>query len=249
MPEKKMFGAIYPDDMWVDADVERMHAEFRHFVPASVEMGTVSTSVPDRDADLEAGIWLAANGEIEEAAARMMRFEPSCFAYFCTTASFVRGVGGDQDIIDRIKSKTGLPATTTSTAMVRALKALNVKRISLASPYMPDVEDKFRKFLGAHGFGIVSSVALNLTKDHSIVPPERIRAAAEGADHPDAEAIFVGCTGQKLGALLDDMESKLGKPVLSANQVTVWAALQLLGVDPVKPGCGTLMRTTHLLDN
>ena len=102
------------------------------------------------------------------------------------------------------------------------------------------MEAAFIDFLTAHGFEIVSSVALNLPEDHSIVPPERIRCAAEEADRPEAETVFVGCTGQRIGTILGDIESRLGKPVLSASQVTGWHALQLIGREPVADGRGSL---------
>ena len=67
-----------------------------------------------------------------------------------------------------------------------------------------------------------------------------MRVAVEEADRPEAEAVFVGCTGQRVGRLLDSIEDRLGKPVLSANQVTVWHALQLIDREPVVPGRGSL---------
>ena len=130
--------------------------------------------------------------------------------------------------------------------MVVALKSLGVKRVALASPYMPDVEAAFIAFLEGHGFEVVNSVALNLPDGHSIVPPERIQGTAEGADRLEAEAVFVGCTGQRLGRLLDDMEARLGKPVLTANQVTVWHALQLVDCEPAVPGRGSLFAPQRL---
>ena len=203
-------------------------------------MIAAETPVPNKEASAEMGVWLAENGDIEEAARRLLRFAPNCFAYFCTTASFIRGVGSDEEINTRITEATGFPATTTSTAMVKALRQIGVTRLALASPYMPDVEKAFITFLEGHGFEIENSVALNLPDGHGIVPPDRIRAAAEDVDRPEAEAVFVGCTGQRLGHILDDMEAKLGKPVLSANQVTVWHALQLVGCEPVVPNRGSL---------
>ena len=244
MPELPRIGAIYPDDAWVDEDVRRMVAEFRCFLPEGVEMVTVETPIPNKVASAEIGVWLAENGDIEEAAQRLLRYNPDCFAYFCTTVSFIRGVGMDKEISARITDATGLPATNTSTAMVRALKCLGVTRLALASPYMPDVEKAFIAFLEGNGFEIVGSVALNLPDGHGIVPPERIRAAAEEADRPEAEAVVVGCTGQKLGEMLDDMEAVLGKPVLSANQVTVWDALQLIGCEPVVANRGSLFSSS-----
>ena len=178
MHDVPRIGAIYPNDAWVDADVQRLIDEFRCFLPAGVEMVTAGTMVPNTESSAEMGVWLAENGDIEEAARRLTRYSPDCFAYFCTTASFIRGVGFDEEISDRIARATGLPATTTSTAMVVALKSLGVKRVALASPYMPDVEAAFIAFLEGHGFEVVNSVALNLPDGHSIVPPERIQGTA-----------------------------------------------------------------------
>jgi maleate isomerase len=233
-------GAVYPDDVWVDLDVQDMINEFRFFLPDKVDMVTARTCCPSGEANAKNGIWLAENGEIEEAARRLLRYSPDCIAYFCTTVSFIRGMGYDEEIIDRIKNKTGLSATTTSTAMIKALNYLEVKRISLASPYMPDVELAFINFFEEHNFKIINSVALNLPNDHPLVLPEQICNAVEKADKPEADAIFVGCTGQKIGRHLNNLETSLGKPVLSANQVTVWHALQLIDHEPYVPGCGSL---------
>lgn len=233
-------GAVYPNDMWVDEDVQSLLADFRYFLPDGVGMVSAGTPCPVGEGNAEYGRGLAENGDIDEAARRLMRYSPDCIAYFCTTVSFIRGIGADEAISERITRATGLPATTTSTAMVKALRSLGVKRLSLASPYMPDVEAAFAGFLEAHGFEVVNSVALNLPGGHSTVDPERMRQAAEAADRPEAEALFVGCTGQRLGSLLDDMERRLGKPVLTANQVTAWHALHLLGHEPAMERRGSL---------
>ena len=98
-------GAIYPDDMWLDYDINRMLDEFRKYLPEQVPMVSARTHVPmfqegaDEPPDgssVELGIWLAENGDIEAAAARLMRLKPGVFAYYCTTASFVQGVAGDE---------------------------------------------------------------------------------------------------------------------------------------------------------
>ena len=91
--ENLRLGAIYPDDMWIDYDINRMLDEFRKFLPCHVPMVSVRTHVPMEDGGLEMGIWLAENGDIEAAAGRLIRLEPSVFAYYCTTASFVLGRG------------------------------------------------------------------------------------------------------------------------------------------------------------
>ena len=245
MTSSHRIGAIYPDDAWVDADVAAMTADFRSYLPADVEMETAGTPCPNWEASAKSAVWLAENGDIEEAARRLLRYAPSAIAYFCTTVSFIRGAGGDEDLCRRMTDRTGLPATTTSTAMVRALRTLGIQRVALASPYMPDVEAAFRAFLEAHGFSVVRSVALNLPDGHMIVPIPTIRDAAVRADSPDADAVFVGCTGQKLAQELDGLERQFGKPVLCANQVTAWDALRLAGHSAVVPDRGSLLALTR----
>lgn len=115
-----------------------------------------------------------------------------------------------------------------------------IARVSLASPYLPEVEQRFREFFDAHGVKVVKSLSLCLERGHSLVPPEDIRQLAETADDPGAQAIFVGCTGQKLAQHLNAMETLLGKPVLTANQVTSWHALKLMGLEPQIEGRGRL---------
>lgn len=239
-PDTPRLGAIYPDDMWVDLDAQAVVDDFRSYLPENVELISSATPISPRDASLAAGIEFAENGDIEESARRLLRYQPDCFAYYCTTISFVRGVGGDLDISRRIEATTGKPAVTTSTAMIRAFEALGIKSVVLASPYMPDVEEKFVEFIEAHGVRVLRSLALGLKDDHSIVNPNEIRQLAESADKPEAEAVFVGCTGQRLASHLDAMEAGLGKPVLCANQVTSWEALRLLDVPRILSGRGSL---------
>jgi maleate isomerase len=56
------------------------------------------------------------------------------------------------------------------------------------------------------------------------------------ADSPDAEAVFVSCTNLPTYDLIAPLERELGKPVLTANQVTMWSALRLAGATAVGPG-------------
>ena len=235
----KVIGAIYPDDAWVDCETQALDDDFSAFLPPNVELIAASTPIPATDATFNNAVILAENGDIEEAARRLSKYNPDCFAYYCTTISFVRGTGGNEDISQRITDTTGKPATTTSTAMVKAFRHLGINSVVLASPYMPDVEAKFIAFIEAHGVDVLDSRALNLRDGHSIVDPNEISQLAEGVDQPQADAVFIGCTGQRLATRIDEMERRLRKPVLTANQVTTWHALQLLE-EPAVGGCGRL---------
>lgn len=238
--ESARIGAVYADDMWVDQDIQKMLAEFRRFLPKDVRTVSARTHIPAHDATAEFHIQVAENGEIEDAARRLMRYNPQCIAYMCTTISFSRGLGYDIELRDRIEDATGIPATTTTTAVIKALKALGLKKIATAAPYLDIVNDILTEFLEGSGVEVVNSRTLNLARNHSCVPAERIRRLAEEADVTEAEALLIACTGQKTAGFIADLERKGGKPVVTASQATMWHALQLVGVEPCLPDLGKL---------
>ncbi|MCY3993357.1 MAG: hypothetical protein OXF50_19185 [Caldilineaceae bacterium] len=248
--KNQTLGAIYPDDMWLDHDINRMLDEFRKYLPEQVPMVSARTHVPmfEEDAEpeegssVELGIWLAENGDIEAAASRLMRLKPSVFAYYCTTASFVQGVAGDEALKKRVEDATGLPCTTASSAIVEALHCLGVRRVATASPYMEDVNQALIGFLAECDIEVVNSNPLHYLQDHGIVPAETIREAARRSDvaEAEAEAVLISCTGQKTADFISDLEEELGKPVVTSNQATGWQALQMMGVEPRLAGRGVL---------
>ncbi len=72
-------------------------------------------------------------------------------------------------------------------------------------------------------------------------PDDVVKLIAD-RDRPDADALLVPDTAMRTLALIELLERRLGKPVLTANQVTVWEGLRLVGVTPTVPGLGTLFR-------
>ena len=70
--------------------------------------------------------------------------------------------------------------------------------------------------------------------------PSQVLAMVQAADHPDAEAVLVPDTAMHTMDFIDQLESAVGKTVLTANQVTVWKGLQLIGPVPPLPGLGRL---------
>ena len=233
-------GAIYPDDVWVDQDLERVLEDWRSFLPPQVRMVSAHTPMPEQDTTADVAVWMATSGDIERAGRRLLRYEPDLFAYYCTTASFICGVGGDEELSRRVEAATGVPCVSTSTAVVRALRSLGVHRIAVASPYMAEVHAALVRFLRDSGFDVVNDFSLLLGQGQSIVPLDTTREEARRANVPEAECVFISCTGQKTAPFLADLERELGKPVVSSNQATGWLAQQMLGLEPRLPGLGSL---------
>ncbi|MCY4108296.1 MAG: hypothetical protein OXG11_04610, partial [Chloroflexi bacterium] len=53
--------------------------------------------------------------------------------------------------------------------------------------------------------------------------------------------LFLSCTNLKTFEILEDLERKVGIPVVSSNSASLWAALRALEVDCAISGLGALL--------
>ncbi|CAM5726027.1 aspartate/glutamate racemase family protein [Streptomyces violaceorubidus] len=65
-------------------------------------------------------------------------------------------------------------------------------------------------------------------------------ALARAADRPEAQAVLLPDTALHTAAHIPALEKDLGKPVLTANQVTVWEGLRLADRRVNAPELGAL---------
>ncbi|MFV0129751.1 decarboxylase [Streptomyces sp. HMX112] len=137
-----------------------------------------------------------------------------------TRGSFGQGWEAAHEQVRTLAVTTGLPASSTSLAFVRALGAVGAGRIAVAAAYPPDLADPFVRLLGAAGVEVVAARADGEAGSGLV---ELVRAA----DHPAAQAVVVPDTALHTVAHLPELEAAVGKPVLTATQVTVWEGLRL----------------------
>lgn len=163
-------------------------------------------------------------------------------AFGCTSGSFVGGKGYDENLIRIMQDETGIPATTTTTAVARGLRTLGVSRIALATPYTDEVNALEVKFLEDSGFEVTASMGGGIveTADIQECHPDMAYQRARAVDNDRAEAIFISCTGFRTIEIIEKLEADLGKPVVTSNQATFAESLRILGVRDVQPGFGSL---------
>ena len=231
-------GVIYPSDGVLDGELWRC-------VPPGVSVHvTRSLSSADLDSNLkqvERHVLMAQSQDVEDAAGTFSLIGAGCVTYACTAGSFGRGAGYDTQIIERISAASGSPASTTSTAVVAALRELGVRRLAVAAPYEDEVCDRLRTFLEDSGFDVLNLVNLGLSgTDIGAVPLGQVHALAENAVAPGTEALFISCTAFPTIDILDSLERHLGIPVVSSNQATMWHALQIAGLPARLEGLGRL---------
>ena len=163
-------------------------------------------------------------------------------AFGCTSGSFVKGMGYDKKVIEAIKNSTGIMATTTSTAVVEALKIAGVKRLSVGAPYPDSIMEKLKDFLEKNDFEVVKMKGLNMVCGEGDLPLDATYNLIREIDIPQADGIFISCTDFKTVELLEILENDFGKKVISSNQATMWKLLRLSGMKTPICGFGSLLR-------
>lgn len=155
--------------------------------------------------------------------------EPAVVAYSCTSGSFVDGAVGEA-VLRRTMIDAGAPAAcTTSGALIDALRVLGIRRLAIATPYIEPVTRRLIGYLAEHRVRTVSCEGLGLLGHIWRVTYAEIVEIVRAVDTDDAEALFISCTNLPTYDLIEPLEAVLGKPVLTANQVTMWAALRAMG--------------------
>ncbi|PXY21002.1 maleate cis-trans isomerase family protein [Prauserella muralis] len=186
---------------------------------------------------------LGSPARLAEGAGLLAEHQPDAVVWACTSGSFVYGWdGAAEQVAGLAEAAGGLPASSTSFAFVRAAAALGLRRVAVAASYPDDVASLFVEFLAKGGVDVVSMSAADIDTAAEVghLAPEAVADLVVSRDHPDAEALLVPDTAMRTLGLIDDLERRLGKPVLTANQVTVWEGLRLAGASRPVPGLGAL---------
>lgn len=219
-------------------------AEWQQLLPTKVTLHSARMPL-HTDTTSDAGR-AALYRDIEHHAAQLAMADVDVIAYNCTAGSLINPVTA---LAERVTRKTDIAAVTTAQAIVQALQTLNIEKLAIATPYHDALNQHEQQFFEDIGFKVVNIIGLGYGQDgpaefrniarvdlHSVV--EHVCAT----DRPDADAILVSCTDLATLPVIDTLEAKLGKPVISSNSATLWASLRTAGVkDSVSSG-GILLR-------
>jgi maleate isomerase len=209
--------------------------ELHQMAPEGISVHTSRVYNPEVKTaeEKEVGI-LQMNQEIERAAREIASVNPSVIVYACTTGSFIKGPGYDRQVEGKIHSGTGIPALTTTTAVVEALKVLKLRNIAMATPYTVSIAEKEKNFFQTTipGLRITSQKDLDILSNLSrgdLFPSSAYQAARETC-RSEADGIFISCTNWRTIEIIEILERDLGKPVVTSNQASLWFALKKMGI-------------------
>ena len=221
-----------------------METEFPRFSPPNLFFHTTRLFRSTSDVSRESLFEMSEN--IEQAAQCIAMVLPELIVFGCTSGSFILGLGWDRDIANRIEKASGVPAITTSTAVVDALNAIEAKRIFMVTPYIKEINVLEVSFLEQHGFKIAGPVSFELRKGEEIAAVPSRKVTDMVLQHRqlagECDAIFISCTNLHTMDQIEFLEGKLQLPVITSNQATLWAVLKRIKASCGEGGGGLLRR-------
>lgn len=234
--EEHAYGVIVPYDFALDREIWR-------WVPDSVSLLLTRTAFHPMSSSVEMAELISTDETLHASTANLLAAEPQVVVYLCASGSFVRGVVGEQAMREQMLAAGAPRAVTTSSAVLEALEHFGFSRIAVATPYVPSLTLRLHMFLEEAGIEVLSARELGLGERIWRVTGPTVHDLAVAADHPDAEAMFISCTNLATYDVIAPLEATLGKPVITANQVSMWAALRAAG-QPVEPNGQALFDTS-----
>jgi maleate isomerase len=187
-----------------------------------------------------------------------MRLSAAVLAH--TTSSVVGGKGWDEATATALAAAIGNSTMTTTNGLdtMAALKASGVKRPFLVLPpwFADDTIKTAVAYYADHGFAPASAYRYDPGRGWRDLPPgdlyghgmgfaqeiEPLYAQVRAACPAAADGVLIGGTGFRCVGILETLEQDLKRPVISANQASLWHCLRRSGVrDPIA-GYGNLLR-------
>ena len=164
-------------------------------------------------------------------------------AYSCTSGTAVLGYEKVKSLIQ--KARPGIPCTTPLTSSIDALTLFGADKLAVLTPYVEDVNLELTRYLTNHGKTVVKFSSFNIADNEVMarLSAESIYQAALEADSNEAEALFISCTAIRAVDVVEKIEQKLGKPVVTAVQALFWQSLRLAGYHDSVEGFGRLLRS------
>ena len=166
-----------------------------------------------------------------------------CVAYGCTSGTIAAGFDAIQKKIKDAKPEAIV--TTPSTASIKALKKLNVNKVAIFTPYSKKLNDEVLDFFKKENFEIKANSYFNIESDIDIgkVDPNYLYEVLSNMNLNGAEALFVSCTALPALSIINKLEEKLNKFVLSSNQTLIWDSLNAIGYKNNIEGFGKLFNS------
>ncbi|MET9500943.1 decarboxylase [Streptomyces sp. NPDC006622] len=231
-------GFLYPGH-----SAEDDYPRIEQLLGSDIRVDLAHTDVGEDEHRVDALRQLGAPERLAAGVEQLRLSGAEAIVWACTSGGFVHGWEGAHEQVRALARAAGMPASSTSFGFVHAAKEVGAARVAVGATYPDDITALFAEFLRAGGVEVTAvrgGPGIGTAAEAGTWGEAEVLALARAADTPDADAVLLPDTALHTAAHLPVLEKELGKPVLTANQVTVWEALRLADRRVNAPGLGTL---------
>lgn len=228
-----------------------MEPEFGRVAPAGVSVHAARVPVGERSREGFSN----KDEHLDNAVRLLSDLNARAYGYACTTVNIVAGPDGDVAQARRIIELTGRPGIPTSLALVEALLAVKAKRIAVATPLPPDLNQSVADYWKGAGFEVLNIGGIDLGGPRRAFPPytsvpvSSVGMQTSAAVYNLARSVYVAGVDAVVvvNANLTSIdvaarfEHDHGVPFISSGIATMWATLQAAGIRESIPGFGSLL--------
>lgn len=231
-------GVILPDD-GTDSEWRRIDAWLAARTSPPVR-ALVAPSVSDGRHEIDSLCATGADETLAGPARRLAQAGCGAIVWACTSGSFVGGLGWARHQAEQLAQTAGRPVTSTSLALLAACGHLGATTVDLLSPYPDPVSERLRAFLADGSVTVADAASLGCPDGQSSHRLDLRAAAAQMATHTSRPLIIPDTAIDSLD-LVEGLEAMLARPVITANQATLWQGLKLLDHTAPITGAGMLL--------
>jgi len=201
-----------------------MEYEFQRMAGPSTSVH--SQRIKHTDDSEKSLLWLST--QAPDAATLLSHAKVQAICHGCTASGFLKTPEEDLAQARELSELTGIPTVTSASSIAKALKALGARKISVASPYEPWLNERVKLYLEQAGFEVLAIAGLG-TQAHGSISAPIIKALAHEVMRDETEALFISCSNFRTLALINELEQETGRPVVTSNQASMWGTLRSIG--------------------
>jgi maleate isomerase len=192
----------------------------------------------------------AMNAQTERATTELADMRPGVVATACLVAIMAQGPKHHRVVqaeIEAILEREHVPAPVVSSAgaLIDALHALGARSIGIVAPYLKRLTRLVADYIEDAGIEVGDAVSLEVSDNQAVaaLDQQQLKTHWQRLDLHDCDALVLSaCVQMPSLSVIEEVERHSGLPTLSAATATTWALLRALGLEPVAPGAGALLR-------
>lgn len=179
---------------------------------------------------------------LADAAAMLADADCDIIIFNCTSSSMSEGSDGEAMVVRALEQASQRQVTTAAAAVRAAMQTLQTRTVALATPYSEASTARVAAFLRSASLDVLQTMALDFgSSDLSCsTPADTWMRIVEELVPSGADTIFLSCANVDTFGLIEQVEPRFGRQMVTTNQAILWHSVRTLGFDDPLPGLGRL---------